>query len=96
MRTVCFDGHHWVSVLRGRYLVYLTPMGITTHPPDTIPLGTLTLPHAYPLGIPNPWKEHGTRHTYPTGKDWDQRYLPLPVDRQTPVKVLPYRNFVGG
>ena len=53
----------------------------------------------HPLDIPTPW-------TYPRRdlvpeiptpeRTWDQRYPPTPMDRQTPVKTLPSRNFVCG
>ena len=55
---------------------------VSTHP------GVLTLPGYPPSGIYD-------SDTQPLERTWNQRYPPR-VDRQTPVKTLPSRNFVGG
>ena len=47
------------------------------------------------IGIPTP-----SRDTYPPRRDLTPGIpsppAPTPADRQTPVKTLPFRNFVGG
>ena len=62
-------------------------VGMGTHPSWNTYLPT------YP-----PQKRPGTRDPHlPKERTWDQRYPPLSVDRQTPVKTyLPTTSFAGG
>ena len=54
-----------------------TPPSLIRYPQIPYP------PIPYPLGYPTPWKGHGTR-------DALTPLLPLPVDRQTPVKTYTF------
>ena len=70
--------------------------GVSTHPETySLPLD-ITIPCTYQPPWTYPQKGPGTRNTHPPERTWDQKYSPLAVDRRTPVKTLPSRNFVGG
>ena len=62
--------------------------------PPAIPLPRDTHP---PLRTPF-HKGLGTRDTHPPPSEgtWDQVYLPPPVNRHTPVKILPSHNYYSG
>ena len=45
---------------------------------------------AYPISQKGP----GTRHTYPLEGTWDRTHTTPTMDRHTPVKTFPSRNFV--
>ena len=62
-----------------------TPLGYL------LPTGIPAFPGYLPSLITYPWDIK----PLPEGT-WDQRYLPLPVDRHTPVETLPSRNYHCG
>ena len=48
-----------------------------------------------PPGVPTTWMPIPQVYLPSLEGTWYQRYLPLPVHRQTPVKTLLSHNFVG-